>query len=111
MNDEAPEGQTAPPPPANSALCLMIFPSTSSLLLADVDMLMRICSDCSRRSSALGRFFHTPQICRQTDRHGQVSRGGRRSVVVEGVVASEGGEVRGRRQVGSGLLSPSSEKQ
>lgn len=50
--------------PANSALCLMIFPSTSSRLVTDVDMLMRICSDCSCRIKGLARFFHTPQICK-----------------------------------------------
>lgn len=52
--------------PANSALCLMIFPSTSSRLLTDVDMLMRICSACSCRIKGLARFFHTPQICKST---------------------------------------------
>lgn len=52
--------------PANRALCLMTFPSTSSRLLADVDMLMRICSDCSCRIKGLARFFHTPQICGST---------------------------------------------
>lgn len=52
--------------PANRALCLMTFPSTSSRLLADVDMLMRICSDCSCRIRGLARFFHTPQICGST---------------------------------------------
>lgn len=60
-----------PHAPANSALCLMIFPSTSSRWLVDVAMLMRICSDCSCRIRGLARFFHTPQI--YTNTHRQVS--------------------------------------
>lgn len=41
----------------------MIFPSTSSRRLTDVDMLMCICSACSWRIKGFARFFHMPQIC------------------------------------------------
>lgn len=53
--------------PANKALCLIILPSTSTRLLVDVVMLMRICSDCSCRRRGFARFFHTPQICTDTN--------------------------------------------
>lgn len=52
--------------PANSALCLMIFPTTSSRLPVDVVMLMRSCSDCSFRKRGFATFFQAPQICKQT---------------------------------------------
>lgn len=47
----------------------MIFPSTSSRLLGEIDMLIRNCSDISCRRRGLAMFFQTPHTCTRKSIH------------------------------------------